>query len=100
MAARRTIFARREPDAAVNPTVTPYFHAGTHTWAYVVADPSSGTAAIVDPVLDYDAASGRTATLFADALLAHVREGKLALAWVLETHAHADHLSAAGHLCT
>jgi glyoxylase-like metal-dependent hydrolase (beta-lactamase superfamily II) len=83
----------------MNPTVTPYFHAGTHTWAYVVADPASGTAAIIDPVLDYDAASGRTATLFADALLAHVRDGRLTVAWVLETHAHADHLSAAGHLC-
>lgn len=99
MPARRTIPANREPDAAVSPIVTPYFHAGTHTWAYVVADPATRTAAIVDPVLDYDAASGRTATLFADALLAHVREGRLSVAWVLETHAHADHLSAAGHLC-
>ena len=82
----------------MTPIVTPYFHTGTHTWAYVVADPTTGTAAVVDPVLDYDAPSGRTATLFADAMLAHVRDRKLSLAWVLETHAHADHLSAAGHL--
>lgn len=82
----------------MQPIVTPYFHAATHTWSYLVACPATATAAIVDPVLDYDAAAARTATLTADALLAHVREHKLTLAFVLETHAHADHLSAAGYL--
>ncbi|HET9484647.1 MAG TPA: MBL fold metallo-hydrolase [Xanthomonadales bacterium] len=83
----------------MNPIVTPFFHAATHTYSYVVADPAGSAAAIIDPALDYDPAAARTATLFADALLAHVRDRKLALAWVLETHAHADHLSAAGYLC-
>ena len=50
--------------------VVPFFHAGTSTYAYVVSDPASGAAAIVDPVLDFDLKSGRTATLFADALIA------------------------------
>src|SRR5688572_8218260 len=83
----------------MNPIVTPYFHAPTHSYAYVIADPAGTAAAIVDPVLDYDPVRARTATLFADAMLAHVRGRKLELAWVLETHAHADHLSAAGYLC-
>lgn len=80
----------------MQPSVTPFFHAGSNTWSYVVRDPSSRQAAIVDPVLDFDMASGRTSTLSADALLAHVREQALDVRWILETHAHADHLSA-GH---
>ncbi|HVF34078.1 MAG TPA: MBL fold metallo-hydrolase [Candidatus Saccharimonadia bacterium] len=83
----------------MSPTVTPFFHSATHSYAYVVADPSSAAAAIVDPVLDFEPASARTATLFADAMLAHLRDRKLELRWVLETHAHADHLSAAGYVC-
>jgi glyoxylase-like metal-dependent hydrolase (beta-lactamase superfamily II) len=77
------------------PTVQSFHHAGTGTWSHVVADPVSGAAAIVDPVLDYDAASGRTATTSAAALVAHVRAQGLRVDWILETHAHADHLSAA-----
>ena len=78
--------------------VVPFFHAGTSTYAYVVSDPASGAAAIVDPVLDFDLKSGRTATLFADALIAQAHQTKLDVQWILETHAHADHLSAGAYL--
>ena len=80
------------------PLVTPFFHAPTSTWSYVVADPGSRAAAIVDPALDFEPKAARTGTLLADAILAHVHEKKLEVAWILETHAHADHLSAAQYL--
>jgi glyoxylase-like metal-dependent hydrolase (beta-lactamase superfamily II) len=64
----------------------------------VVYDQRGGHAAIIDPVLDYDPKSGRTATTAADRLLAFVREQQLTLDWIIETHAHADHLSAAAYL--
>lgn len=68
------------------------------TVSYVVHDPTTRQAAVVDPVLDFNAAAGRTDTRSADALLAHLREQGLRLQWILETHAHADHLSAAPYL--
>ncbi|MBB5016069.1 MBL fold metallo-hydrolase [Rehaibacterium terrae] len=80
----------------MTPTVQPFFHADSSTWTYVVADPASGEAAIVDPVLDFDPKAARTSTTSAGAVLAHVRGHGLRVAWILETHAHADHLSA-GH---
>ena len=80
----------------MTPHVSPFFHAGSSTWSYVVACPASRHAAIVDPVLDYEQASGRTSTASAEVLLAQVRDGGLDVRWILETHAHADHLSA-GH---
>ncbi len=70
----------------------------TGTVSYVLTDPATRQAAIVDPVLDFDLKSGRTATTQADRLLAHVAEAGLTVQWILETHAHADHLSAARHL--
>ncbi|NCT84763.1 MAG: MBL fold metallo-hydrolase [Comamonadaceae bacterium] len=70
----------------------------TGTVSYVVHDPATRQAAAIDPVLDYDAAAGRTSTRSADALLAHLRAHDLSLQWILETHAHADHLSAAPYL--
>jgi glyoxylase-like metal-dependent hydrolase (beta-lactamase superfamily II) len=76
--------------------VTPFFHADSSTWSYVVADPQSREAAIIDPVLDFDPKSGRTATTSAQCLLDHIHAQSLNLRWILETHAHADHLSA-GH---
>lgn len=85
-----------QPERAMTPSVQPFFHADSGTWTYVVADPASGEAAIVDPVLDFDPKAGRTSTASAEAVLAHVRERGLRVAWILETHAHADHLSA-GH---
>ena len=77
------------------PQVTPFFHADSNTWSYLVADPASRAAAIVDPVLDFDPKSGRTDTVSAQALLDAVARDGLDVQWILETHAHADHLSAA-----
>ncbi|HVC29524.1 MAG TPA: MBL fold metallo-hydrolase [Gammaproteobacteria bacterium] len=79
-------------------TITAFFHKPTSTFSYVVADAAKQRAAIIDPVLDYDAAAGRTGTASSDAIIAHLRESKLALDWILETHAHADHVSAAQHI--
>jgi glyoxylase-like metal-dependent hydrolase (beta-lactamase superfamily II) len=78
--------------------VEAFFDAATSTLSYVVADPDGRSCAIVDPVLDYDAASGRTRTDSADRIAAHVRERALEVEWILETHAHADHLSGARRL--
>ncbi len=77
------------------PIVHPKHHADTGTWSYVVADPETRLAAIIDPVLDFDAKSARIATTSAQALLDIVIEQGYEVRWLLETHAHADHLSAA-----
>jgi glyoxylase-like metal-dependent hydrolase (beta-lactamase superfamily II) len=82
----------------MQPTVTPFFHPPTGTWTYVVSDPATRQAAVIDSVLDYDWRSGRTGTAAADAVLQHLAAEGLQLRWILETHAHADHLSAAPHL--
>lgn len=79
-------------------TVQSFFHATTSTWSHVVADPATRMAAIIDPVLDFDPASGRVWAEAAQSLLAHIRESALRVEWILETHAHADHLSAADWL--
>ena len=84
--------------AAPRPEVTAFFHEETFTASYVVADPGTRRAAIVDSVLDFDQAAGRTSTGAADAIVAFVRAGGLTVDWLLETHAHADHLSAAPYL--
>jgi glyoxylase-like metal-dependent hydrolase (beta-lactamase superfamily II) len=80
----------------MQPQVQPFFDAASNTWSYVVSEPQGHGAAIIDPVLDFDARSGRTGTASAQALLDHVREHAFDVRWILETHAHADHLSA-GH---
>ena len=80
--------------------VQPFFHAGTNTFSYVVSDPASGHTAIIDPVLDFDAKSGRTSTKSAQALVDHVQAHGLEVHWLLETHAHADHLTGAQWLKT
>jgi glyoxylase-like metal-dependent hydrolase (beta-lactamase superfamily II) len=77
------------------PVVVPFFHRDSNTWSYVVRDPASNAAAIIDPVLDFDARSGRTSTTSAQVLVDHVAMETLDVRWLLETHAHADHLSAA-----
>lgn len=76
------------------PDVQPFFHRDSNTWSYVVTEPGGPAAAIIDPVLDFDARAGRVSTASAEALLEHVRERGLDVQWILETHAHADHLSA------
>ncbi|QXE10448.1 MULTISPECIES: MBL fold metallo-hydrolase [Pseudomonas] len=68
------------------------------TYSYVVYEADGGQCAIVDPVLDYDGAAGRTSTVQADRIIAFVRDHRLQVQWLLETHAHADHLSAAPYL--
>ena len=87
-----------EGDTGMTPDVTAFFHDDTCTIAYVVREPDGGHCAIVDPVLDYDPVSGRTTTTAADVLIEFVRKRGLALDWILETHAHADHLTAAPYL--
>jgi glyoxylase-like metal-dependent hydrolase (beta-lactamase superfamily II) len=80
------------------PSIQPFFDPGTWTVSYVVSDPATRSAAVIDPVLDYDFKSGHTGTRSADAVLAHLAQQRLAVQWILETHAHADHLSAARYL--
>ncbi|HBG98112.1 MAG TPA: MBL fold metallo-hydrolase [Rhodobacteraceae bacterium] len=82
----------------MTPIVTPFFDVATNTVSYVVQDPNGRAAAIVDSVLDFDYASGRTDTRSADAVIAFVRDNDLTVEWLLETHVHADHLSAAPYL--
>jgi glyoxylase-like metal-dependent hydrolase (beta-lactamase superfamily II) len=78
--------------------VTSFLHAPTSTWSHVVADPATRAAAIIDPVLDYDWRSARTGTTSAARMVEHCRANGLEVRWILETHAHADHLSAAQYL--
>ena len=80
----------------MSPRVQPFHHHASGTWTYIVDAGDGGGAAIIDPVLDFDPKSGRTGTTSAQALLEHVAAHRLAVQWILETHAHADHLSA-GH---
>ena len=78
--------------------VTAFFDEATFTVTYVAADPETGRAAIIDPVLDFDPASGRTSTASADEVVAFVGNSGLTVDWILETHVHADHLTAAPYL--
>ena len=80
------------------PIVQAFFHEPSCTASYVIHDPATKAAAIIDSVLDYDAASGRTATGSAQAIRAYIEQQSLSVEWLLETHAHADHLSAAPYL--
>jgi glyoxylase-like metal-dependent hydrolase (beta-lactamase superfamily II) len=82
----------------MRPTVQAFFHEPTFTASYLVSDPATGTAAIIDPVLDFDPKSGRSSRQFADSILAAAAGRGLRIAWILETHVHADHLSAAAYL--
>jgi glyoxylase-like metal-dependent hydrolase (beta-lactamase superfamily II) len=80
------------------PNVQAFHDEATFTVTYVVSDPATSRAAIVDPVHDFDAASGRISTDSADAVVDYVRSSKLDVEWILETHVHADHLSGAPYL--
>jgi glyoxylase-like metal-dependent hydrolase (beta-lactamase superfamily II) len=81
----------------MNAAVQAFFHEPTFTVSYLVADPTTGAGAVIDPVLDFDPKSGRTGTTSADVILAAAEKAGIRIQWVLETHAHADHLSAAPH---
>jgi len=82
----------------MSPPIQGFFHEPTNTVSYLVSDSASRESAVIDPVLDFDARSGRTATRSAEAILAAAAAAKLRIVWILETHVHADHLSAAQYL--
>ncbi len=82
----------------MTPDVTAFFDTATNTVSYVVRDPNGRSAAIVDSVLDFDYASGSTDTASADRIIEYTKENDLRIDWILETHVHADHLSAAPYL--
>ena len=82
----------------MNPEVTAFFDEATYTVSYLVADPDKGTAAIIDSVLGYDSKSGWTNTEKADEIIGIVQDRGYTVDWILETHVHADHLTAAPYL--
>jgi glyoxylase-like metal-dependent hydrolase (beta-lactamase superfamily II) len=82
----------------MTPNVTAFFDPATFTVSYVVREPDGSNCAIIDSVLDYDPAAGRTDTSSADAIIAFVKAENLTVTWILESHVHADHLSAAPYL--
>jgi glyoxylase-like metal-dependent hydrolase (beta-lactamase superfamily II) len=95
--------AKEQIDRAIRgqtqaPVVKTFFDEPTFTASHVVHDPRTRAAAVIDSVLDFDQPSGRTSTASADAIIAYLQEHGLTLEWLLETHAHADHLSAAPYL--
>jgi len=85
-------------DMAVKPQVEAFFDKGTNTISYVVRDPGSKACAVVDSVMDIDMASGRITYAQADAMIDHIGREGLSLEWIIETHVHADHLSAAPYI--
>ncbi len=87
-----------ETGSAAHPEVTAFFDAGTNTISYVVKDPASAGCAVVDSVMDFDYPAGRIGSASADAIIAFIRAGGLRLEWLIETHVHADHLSAAPYI--
>ena len=89
---------RSAAKSIARPEVTGFHDTRTGSVQYVVTDPKTRCCAVIDPVLDYDEKSGSTATWSADAILNHIRTHGLTIAWILDTHPHADHFSAAGYL--
>ena len=98
LAAATVQVERARADAALRPEIASFFDPATFTVTYVVHDPATREAAIVDSVLDFDPSSGRTRTASADAVIDYVTSNNLKVTWLLETHAHADHFSAAPYL--
>jgi len=78
--------------------ITAFFHENTNTISYLVVDEATYCCAVIDPVLDYDSASGRTSTVSADKIVSYIVKNGYNIEWILETHAHADHLSSAYYL--
>jgi glyoxylase-like metal-dependent hydrolase (beta-lactamase superfamily II) len=85
-------------DMTVKPEVTAFFDPATNTISYVVKDPASSSCAVIDSVMDLDYAAGRITYAHADEIIAHVEANDLEVEWLIETHAHADHLSAAPYI--
>jgi glyoxylase-like metal-dependent hydrolase (beta-lactamase superfamily II) len=92
------IIEQASGDKSARPSIAGLFDEATNTVTYIVHDPASGEGAIIDSVLDFEAASGRTSNGPADLVIEYVRRHELKIAWILETHAHADHISAAPYL--
>ncbi|MBA2659291.1 MAG: MBL fold metallo-hydrolase [Nitrosospira sp.] len=82
----------------MQPNIEAFFDPATWTVSYIVFDEAGGTCAIIDPVFDYDPKSGRTSTLSPDKLITFIKSRRLTVAWIVETHAHADHLTSAHYL--
>lgn len=82
----------------IKPTIRDFFDPQTNTITYVVTDPNSRSCVVIDPVLEYRANAGRTSTTSADEIVDYIEERHLEVCWILETHAHADHLSAAPYI--
>ena len=82
----------------MGPNITAFFDQATNTISYIVCDPNGSACAVIDSVLDFDFASGRTDTRSADKLINFIKENKLNVQWLLESHVHADHLSAAPYI--
>src|SRR4051812_33969430 len=94
----KNAFMGRSSGILIKPVVAAFFDKRTCSVQYLVSCPDTKRCAVIDPVLDFEAKSGATATYSADAILEHMRSERLGLDWVLDTHPHADHFSAAGYL--
>jgi glyoxylase-like metal-dependent hydrolase (beta-lactamase superfamily II) len=92
--------ARAQDNKGLRPSIAGFFDEATNTVSYVVHDPKTSEAAIIDSVLDFEAASGRTSNGSADRIVEYVTSNNLKVSWLIETHAHADHISAAPYLQT
>lgn len=82
----------------MNPEVQGFFNFPTHTISYVVSDPKTKACAVIDSVLDFSLHSGRTSSSFTDGMIDYIQSNKLQIEWILETHVHADHISAAPYI--
>lgn len=85
-------------DPIIKPDVFPFFDKQTATFSYIVKDPKSSACAVIDSVLNLDYNSGRTSNASADEIISHIQKHQLELVWLIETHVHADHLSAAPYI--
>ena len=94
----KTMTVKAEVKPEVKPEVKAFFDADSHTVSYVVADVGAGVAAVIDSVLDFDYASGTIGYAHADAMIDYIKAQNLAVEWLIETHVHADHLSAAPYI--
>ncbi|WP_020410730.1 MBL fold metallo-hydrolase [Hahella ganghwensis] len=86
------------PDMTMTPQVITFFDEPTNTFSYIVKDPASNACAVVDSVMDFDYPSGRTGYQSADEIIRYILDNRLSLEWIIETHVHADHLSAAPYI--
>ncbi|GGD69834.1 MBL fold metallo-hydrolase [Croceicoccus mobilis] len=98
LAAASVQVERASANKELRPSIAGFFDEATYTVSYVVHDPATKEAAIIDSVLDYEAASGRTSNGSADRIIEYVKVNDLTVTWLIETHAHADHISAAPYL--